>query len=66
MPRQYDFLYLRFDFQSGSNCGFGFVNFLTPDALVKFWSAKLGTLWDAQNSRKLVMGGFANIQVSSF
>lgn len=63
VPRQYDFLYLRFDFQSGSNCGFGFVNFLTSDALIRFWSTKLGTLWDPANSRKLVMGGFANIQV---
>ena len=23
----------------------------------------MGTLWDSANSRKLVMGGFANIQV---
>lgn len=64
VPRQYDFIYLRFDFQSGSNCGFGFVNFITLEALLKFWSARLGTMWDKDNSRKLVMGGFANIQVT--
>lgn len=61
-PREYDFIYLRFDFQSGSNCGFGFVNFITLDALLRFWEARLGTMWDKENSRKLVMGGYANIQ----
>lgn len=63
VPKEYDFIYLRFDFQSGSNCGFGFVNFINMAALVKFWNARLGKMWDSANSRKIVMGGFANIQV---
>ncbi|KAL7008333.1 hypothetical protein EMMF5_002062 [Cystobasidiomycetes sp. EMM_F5] len=62
VPKEYDFIYLRFDFQSGSNCGFGFVNFINMAALVKFWNARLGKMWDSANSRKIVMGGFANIQ----
>lgn len=57
-----DSIYLRFDFTSGSNCGFGFVNFCSLDALVRFWSARTGTFWDSTVSRKVVMGGFAELQ----
>lgn len=31
-------------------------------ALLRFWNARLGKMWDKENSRKMVMGGFANIQ----
>jgi hypothetical protein len=32
------------------------------DALVRFWSARTGTFWDSTVSRKVVMGGFAELQ----
>ncbi|KAK9896157.1 hypothetical protein P389DRAFT_143470, partial [Cystobasidium minutum MCA 4210] len=61
VPREYDFIYLRFDFNSGSNCGYSFGR-ISSDALLRFWKARLGTFWDQDNSRKLCMGGMAAIQ----
>lgn len=66
VPREYDFIYLRFDFNSGSNCGFGFLNFTSSEALLRFWKARLGSFWDEKNSRKLCMGGMAQLQVRGY
>ncbi|KAM0754224.1 hypothetical protein T439DRAFT_173967 [Meredithblackwellia eburnea MCA 4105] len=60
--RQYDFLYLRIDFASEYNVGYGFINFTSPAALLKFAQTRVGTRWNACQSDKLVIASYANIQ----
>ena len=42
---EYDFSYLRIDFRNNSNVGYGFVNFIDPDHIVKFYDAWVGKPW---------------------
>ncbi|KAL8293102.1 hypothetical protein RQP46_000796 [Phenoliferia psychrophenolica] len=60
--RCYDFLYLRIDFGSQFNVGYGFVNFTSPAALLAFATARLGTRWNSYHSDKLVVASYGNIQ----
>ncbi|KAK4704073.1 hypothetical protein P7C70_g2135, partial [Phenoliferia sp. Uapishka_3] len=60
--RCYDFLYLRMDFASEYNVGYGFVNFVSPAALLAFASARLGTRWNSYHSNKLLVASYGNVQ----
>lgn len=60
--RSYDFLYLRMDFASEYNVGYGFVNFITPADLLAFAKSRLGTRWNCYHSDKLCVASYANIQ----
>ncbi|KAK5166196.1 uncharacterized protein LTR77_008457 [Saxophila tyrrhenica] len=42
---RYNFSYLRMDFSRGTNVGYGFVNFVTPDDVLKFLDAWEGHPW---------------------
>ena len=41
----YDFSYLRIDYQKGSSVGYGFVNFTHPEAIIKFMREHVGRPW---------------------
>ncbi|GAA5959737.1 hypothetical protein JCM3765_000085 [Sporobolomyces pararoseus] len=60
--RSFDFFYLRTDYATGCNVGYGFVNFTTMSALLAFCKQRLGTRWNMCNSDKLCILSFANIQ----
>ncbi|GAA5847833.1 hypothetical protein JCM3766R1_001202 [Sporobolomyces carnicolor] len=60
--RSYDFFYLRTDYSTGCNVGYGFVNFTSTSALLAFCRQRLGTRWNLCNSDKLCVLSFANIQ----
>ncbi|GAA6016326.1 hypothetical protein JCM11491_006816 [Sporobolomyces phaffii] len=60
--RSYDFFYLRTDYATGCNVGYGFVNFTSMSALLAFCRQRLGTRWNLCNSDKLCVLSFANIQ----
>ncbi|GAA5885793.1 hypothetical protein JCM16303_006066 [Sporobolomyces ruberrimus] len=60
--RAYDFFYLRTDYATGCNVGYGFVNFTSTSALLSFCKQRLGTRWNMCNSDKLCVLSFANIQ----
>ncbi|GAA6016028.1 hypothetical protein JCM8202_005385 [Rhodotorula sphaerocarpa] len=60
--RAFDFFYLRCDYSNGCNVGYGFVNFVTTDALLCFARARLGTRWNKCGSDKLCVLSYANIQ----
>ncbi|GAA5897236.1 uncharacterized protein JCM6883_006627 [Sporobolomyces salmoneus] len=60
--RSFDFFYLRTDYATGCNVGYGFVNFTSMSALLGFCKQRLGTRWNMCNSDKLCVLSFANIQ----
>ncbi|GAA5831565.1 hypothetical protein JCM5353_000438 [Sporobolomyces roseus] len=60
--RSFDFFYLRTDYATGCNVGYGFVNFTSLAALLSFCKQRLGTRWNMCNSDKLCVLSFANIQ----
>ncbi|KAJ7853954.1 RNA recognition motif 2-domain-containing protein [Mycena olivaceomarginata] len=62
-PRKIDFLYLRMDFNTGRNCGYAFVNFITVQALLYFAQATLGQKWPSTFlSEKVMHITYADIQ----
>ncbi|KAJ7686878.1 RNA recognition motif 2 [Mycena olivaceomarginata] len=62
-PRKIDFLYLRMDFDTGRNCGYAFVNFITVQALLYFAQATLGQKWPSTFlSEKVMHITYADIQ----
>ncbi|KAH8923852.1 hypothetical protein BT69DRAFT_1308275 [Atractiella rhizophila] len=62
VPRKYDFLYLRVDFRSKANVGYGFINFIDIDSLLRFCRAKLGVKWGVFSSDKICLASYASIQ----
>ncbi|GAA5940693.1 uncharacterized protein JCM15063_006328 [Sporobolomyces koalae] len=60
--RSFDFFYLRADYATGCNVGYGFVNFTSMASLLSFCKQRLGTRWNLCNSDKLCVLSFANIQ----
>ncbi|GAA5989202.1 hypothetical protein JCM5350_007330 [Sporobolomyces pararoseus] len=60
--RSFDFFYLRTDYATGCNVGYGFVNFTSMSSLLAFCKQRLGTRWNKCNSDKLCILSFANIQ----
>ncbi|KAJ7840649.1 RNA recognition motif 2-domain-containing protein [Mycena leptocephala] len=62
-PRKIDFLYLRMDFDTGRNCGYAFVNFITVQDLLCFAQATLGRKWHSMfSSEKVMHMSYADIQ----
>ncbi|GAA6063309.1 hypothetical protein JCM10212_006719 [Sporobolomyces blumeae] len=58
----FDFFYLRTDYTTDCNVGYGFVNFTSMSALLEFCKKRLGTRWNLCHSDKLCILSFANIQ----
>jgi len=59
---QYDFLYLRTDFQNACNVGYAFINFISPEHIVAFIKGQVGQPWPGVNSDKLCEISYATIQ----
>ncbi|KAK1924784.1 RNA recognition motif 2-domain-containing protein [Papiliotrema laurentii] len=62
VPKQFDFVYLRFDFTNCCNVGYAFVNFTSVNALYEFIQAKVGKKWNMFSSEKVLQVSYANIQ----
>jgi hypothetical protein len=59
----YDFSYLRIDFQRNTNVGYAFVNFCQATDIVPFYQAYIGREWDpAARGRKRAQISYATIQ----
>ncbi|KAF2755830.1 hypothetical protein EJ05DRAFT_477899 [Pseudovirgaria hyperparasitica] len=58
----YNFLYLRMDFQTGNNVGYGFVNFDDPDAAVQFAGKWQGLTWIINHTTKVAAVSYATTQ----
>ncbi|KAA1470056.1 hypothetical protein DENSPDRAFT_774332 [Dentipellis sp. KUC8613] len=61
-PRRVDFIYVKMDTRIGRNLGTAFVNFMTPDDLLSFAKARLGTKWEVHSSSRVVQMIYANYQ----
>ncbi|KAK3117557.1 hypothetical protein LTR53_000983 [Teratosphaeriaceae sp. CCFEE 6253] len=57
----YDFSYLRIDFEKGTNVGYAFVNFADPMNIIPFVVNKVGRRWQADNPRKVELS-YATVQ----
>ncbi|GAM86847.1 hypothetical protein ANO11243_048670 [Dothideomycetidae sp. 11243] len=57
-----DFLYVRVDFGSGLNVGYGFVNFIAPEHIVPFLKTSVGRPWPGFESNKVLEVSYATIQ----
>ncbi|OCF35437.1 hypothetical protein I316_02989 [Kwoniella heveanensis BCC8398] len=62
VPGEFDFVYLRFDFQNCCNVGYAFVNFCSVKALYQFVQAKVGKKWNLFSSEKVLQVSYADIQ----
>lgn len=62
VPNSFDFMYLRFDFNSSANVGYAFVNFTEVSALLAFAKARLGVKWNMFCSEKVLQMSYANFQ----
>ncbi|KAK4688224.1 hypothetical protein P7C73_g1882, partial [Tremellales sp. Uapishka_1] len=62
VPKEYDFVYLRFDFKNCCNVGYAFVNFTNVKALYRLIQAKAGRKWNLFSSEKVLQLSYANIQ----
>ncbi|KAL1413545.1 hypothetical protein Q8F55_001319 [Vanrija albida] len=62
VPDEFDFVYLRFDFNNHCNVGYAFVNFTSTKALYNFIQAKVGKKWNLFSSEKVLQVSYANIQ----
>lgn len=62
VPNAFDFVYLRFDFNSSANVGYAFVNFVDVADLLTFAKAKLGVKWNMFCSEKVLQMSYANFQ----
>ncbi|XP_078169305.1 protein terminal ear1 homolog [Carex rostrata] len=61
-PSAYDFVYLRIDFRTKSNVGYGFVNFTSPQAATRLYKALHKQPWEFFNSRKICEVTYAKLQ----
>ncbi|KAI0769666.1 RNA recognition motif 2-domain-containing protein [Trametes elegans] len=61
-PRRFDFMYLRMDFNNGCNVGYGFVNFITVQDLLRFVKTQLGVKWNMYSSEKVLQISYATLQ----
>ncbi|KAJ5246936.1 meiosis protein MEI2 [Penicillium chermesinum] len=61
---KYDFLYLRMDFEENQNVGYAFVNFLSPEDIIPFATAREGKHWPGYNrpSEKIAEISYATSQ----
>ncbi|KAF2206837.1 hypothetical protein CERZMDRAFT_8911, partial [Cercospora zeae-maydis SCOH1-5] len=60
---QYDFSYLRIDFEKSTNVGYGFINLISPAATARFVEALQGTSWaPGTHPRKTVQLSYAAVQ----
>ncbi|KAL7422251.1 hypothetical protein Q5752_002897 [Cryptotrichosporon argae] len=65
VPGEFDFVYLRFDFNNHCNVGYAFVNFTNVGALYRFIQARVGKKWNMFSSEKVLQVSYANIQNSA-
>ncbi|KAF3338452.1 Protein terminal ear1 [Carex littledalei] len=61
-PSAYDFVYLRIDFRTKSNVGYGFVNLTSPQAAIRLYKAFHKKPWKFFNSRKICEVTYAKLQ----
>lgn len=54
VPNEFDFVYLRFDFNNHCNVGYAFVNFTSIQALLTFVEVKAGRKWNLFASEKVL------------
>ncbi|EKD02148.1 hypothetical protein A1Q2_03510 [Trichosporon asahii var. asahii CBS 8904] len=54
VPNEFDFVYLRFDFNNHCNVGYAFVNFTSIQALLTFVELKAGRKWNLFASEKVL------------
>lgn len=54
VPNEFDFVYLRFDFNNHCNVGYAFVNFTSIQALLTFVELKAGRKWNMFASEKVL------------
>lgn len=59
---RFDFLYLRVDFKTGSNVGYGFINFTSVDHLLEFVENHDGQPWYLHTPHKRVEVSYATHQ----
>ena len=57
----YDFSYLRIDFEKGTNVGYAFVNFSDPMHIIPFVVNHAGKRWQPDNARKVELS-YATVQ----
>lgn len=57
-----DFLYVRVDFATGLNVGYGFVNFVAPEYMIPFLRASVGKPWPNFEANKILEVSYATIQ----
>ncbi|KAK5713077.1 hypothetical protein LTR15_011438 [Elasticomyces elasticus] len=57
----YDFSYLRIDFEKGTNVGYAFVNFAEPQHIVPFVNEHAGRRWQSDNPRCVELS-YATVQ----
>ncbi|ORY76001.1 RNA recognition motif 2-domain-containing protein, partial [Leucosporidium creatinivorum] len=58
----WDVVYVRQDWKTGLNVGYGFINFIDTASLLRFAQARIGTRWNLCGSDKLCIASYANIQ----
>lgn len=58
VPNEFDFVYLRFDFNNHCNVGYAFVNFTSIQALLTFVELKAGRKWNLFASEKVLQVSF--------
>lgn len=54
VPNEFDFVYLRFDFNNHCNVGYAFVNFTSTHSLLTFVDRKAGRKWNMFASEKVL------------
>ncbi|PVG02378.1 hypothetical protein CPB86DRAFT_811469 [Serendipita vermifera] len=62
VPKSFDFVYLRFDYNSSANVGYAFINFIEVKDLLTFAKARLGVKWNMFCSEKVLQMSYANFQ----
>lgn len=58
----YEFLYLRIDFENRCNVGYAFVSFADPRKIVQFFKFRSGKKWSEFKSEKVCQLAFAKVQ----
>ncbi|KAI4291487.1 hypothetical protein PAPHI01_0761 [Pancytospora philotis] len=59
---QYDFFYLRMDFKNRCNVGYAFINFVSCEAVLRFYKRINGHRWACFSSSKVAELTYASIQ----
>lgn len=57
-----DFVYVRMDFGTGLNVGYGFINFVRPEYIIPFLRTSVGKPWPGLSSEKFLEVSYATIQ----